>query len=216
MRLPEDVLAFLRDAEMFRDERLGISPLTVDLCTLQTKQLREIDVPAELGLIVLDDANDSNPHCLITSGPAAGMVVHFCHDPEPVLRYPGLTHFLSALRTAHDQGLSLGQLPAPALEVHPDQTELVAHLRSYLGRKDEGASTLLHILYPLMDPKNIEILRETALHPDFLVRETAARFIAAHRHVAHREVAIILSSDAYLQVAEPAQQAVRAIADRLS
>jgi hypothetical protein len=211
MDLPADVLRFLGDAAPLRTDRLRINPLSPHQCALQTGQVREIPIGAELGLVVLDDADDSNPHCLITAGPASGMVVHFCHDPEPTLCYQGLTHFLDALRSARDNGVDIDKLPKLALTPHANQSDLVAHLRSYLARDDSSATTLLHIHYPLLDPERVDVLVETAGHADFLVRETAARFVDVHRRPGHRRVAETLAADPYPQVAEPARRALRAL-----
>jgi len=212
MKLPDDVLAFLREAEALRDPGLRINPLSVDQCVLQTERCREIPIAAELELIVLDDAGDSNPYCLITRGPAAGMVVHFCHDGDLQLCYPRLADFLAVLRVARTGQLDINDLPWRELEPHPDQARLVRCLTSYLRRDDENAAGLLEIHYPLLDATNLVVLRETASSVDFLIREIAARFLERHAMPVHRELAMWLASDSYPQVADPAKRVLKAIA----
>jgi hypothetical protein len=214
MNLPHEVLAFLGHADLLRDEALGINPLTVRQCLHRTLELQEIDVAAELGLVVLDDANDSNPHCLITAGLAAGMIVHFCHDSEPVIRYPSLTRFLEALTIGRERRLGIDELVKSDIAPLSDQSALTAQLRLYLRREDTNAVTLLGILFPLLDPAKTEVLAEAASHDDFLIREMAARFLASHGGPAHRDLAARLASDPYPQVATPARHALRAIANQ--
>lgn len=212
MTLPEDVMAFLREAETLRDSRLRINPLSIDQCVRRTEAFHEIPIAAELGLIVLDDADDSNPYCLITRGPAAGMVVHFRHEGDYGLHYPRLADFREALRAAREQRLSIDDLPRRRLDPHPDQPLLVGYLTSCLRRDDDDAPGLLQIHFPLLDAANLEVLQEAASSVDFLVREIAARFLEEHALPVHRDVATRLASDSYPQVADPARRALRAIA----
>ena len=214
MQLPDEVLAFLRDAGPLRDRRLRINPLTAEQCAVRTEALREIPVVAALGLIALDDADDSNPFCLITSGPASGMVVHFFHDPEPELCYSSLRQFLDALRVAHRDRLTIDDLPRPVLDPHPDQALLTTFLQAWLHGDHDDAVIALQIHYPLLERANLDVLRDTASHVDPLIREIAARFIERHADPAHRAIATRLASDPYPQVAVPARRALGVMAAR--
>ncbi|MCC6665532.1 MAG: SMI1/KNR4 family protein [Polyangiaceae bacterium] len=210
--LPEEVRAFLRSADELRDEPLRINPLTPERSASVSARYRDIPIFAELGLVVLDDANDSNPFCLVTSGPAAGMVVHVCHDGETELSYPSLAEFLHALRLAHQQRLDIDALPHAPIPAGVDQSFLADHIRALLTRDDADAPTLLVIHLPLLDPRNVDLLADCAEHDDFLIRESAAMFLANHPLAEHRAIAEKLSLDRYQQVASPARQARSAIA----
>lgn len=56
---PAEVLAFLRDAAKLNEPSLGINVLGQAASAKYTELLRDIAVFDQLGLIALDDANDS-------------------------------------------------------------------------------------------------------------------------------------------------------------
>jgi hypothetical protein len=209
--LPADVQVFLREAAELRDAKRRINPLTLDECEESTAAYQSIPIFAELGLIALDDASDSNPYCLITQGPAAGMIVHFCHDGDQEIRYPNLDAFLEALRAAGRRGLDIDQLPRETIASHSDQPQLADYLRTLFARDDDDVPTLVAIHLPLLDPQSLDLIGQAARHDDFLIREVAARFIATHPAVAHRGLAEGLARDQYPQVANPARRALRAL-----
>ncbi|HLG58174.1 MAG TPA: hypothetical protein VI485_22705 [Vicinamibacterales bacterium] len=213
LELPKDVVEFLSAAASVRTPALRINPLSLEQCIADSTRIREIPVAAELGLIVLDEADDSNPYCLITRGPASGMVVHFSHDSEPTLAFPDLATFLHALRAAVRDNRNIDQLEHHQFSPLPDQPALRSTLHALLESDDEDASTVLAILFPLLDPDERDIVLLAASNIDFLIREVAALFVEAHPAVHFRQVARALSEDAYPQVARPALRALQHIAD---
>jgi hypothetical protein len=213
LELPNDVVEFLSAAASVRTPALRINPLSLEQCIANSTRIRDIPVAVELGLIVLDEADDSNPYCLITRGPASGMVVHFVHDSEPTLAFPDLATFLHSLRAAVRDHRNIDQLRHHQFSPLPDQPALRSTLHFLLESDDEDAPTVVAILFPLLDPDEGEIVRLAASNIDFLIREVAALFVEAHPAAHFRQVAQALSEDAYSQVARPALRALQLIAD---
>jgi len=206
--IPNEVLSFLSDADEFRDADLRINPLTATECATQSAAMQEIDVVRTLGLIVLDDADDSNPYCYVSKGPAQGTVVHFSHDPEPQLRFHSLGEFLEALKTAQQDGSDIDDLQFPVLTPSADQRMLVGRVRELLEGSDEDGALQIGLYLPLLDPDDLDTLALCAAHEDFLVREIAATFILDHAKPALRGLAERLAADKSAQVSRPAQQAL--------
>ena len=213
LELPEHVVEFLSAAASVRTPALRINPLSLEQCIAQSMRLREIPIAAELGLVVLDDANDSNPYCLITRGPASGMVVHFSHDPEPSLAFPDLATFLSSMRAAVHDNRSIDHLERHQFSPPPNQPALRSTLHALLESDDDDASLAVAILFPLLDPGDRDTVLLAGSHVDFLIREVAALFVEAHPAAHFRQVAQALANDSYPQVAGPARRALRFIAD---
>ena len=213
LELPKDVVEFLGLAASVRTPVLRINPLSLEQCIDESTRVREIPIAAELGLVVLDDANDSNPYCLITRGPASGMVVHFSHDPEPTLAFPDLATFLHSLRAAVRDNRNIDHLERHRFSPLPNQPALRSTLHALLESDDDGAPLVVAILFPLLDPDVRDTVLLAGSHVDFLIREVAALFVEAHPAVHFRQVARALSEDSYPQVAGPARRALQLIAD---
>jgi hypothetical protein len=154
MRLPAEVVVFLESMEAVRDLQLGINPLSPEESARLSAKLQAIPVAVDLGLIWLDDANDSNLYCFMSKGPAAGMILHFSHDPEPEIEFSDLDSFGEALRSAIENNL---------------QAALIAFLRSWLARDDDEADFYICLFLPLLHPLQLDVLRQAAAHPSFFV-----------------------------------------------
>ena len=212
LELPKEVVEFLSAAARVRTPALRINPLSLEQCIAESTRFREIPIVAELGLIVLDEADDSNPYCLITRGPASGMVVHFSHDPEPALAFPDLATFLNALSAAVRDHRNIDHLERHRFSPLANQPALRSTLQGLLESDDKDAPLLVAILFPLLDPDERETVRLAGSNPDFFIREVAARFVEAHPAAHFRETALALSEDSYPQVADPARRALQLIA----
>jgi hypothetical protein len=213
LELPKDVIEFLSAAASVRTPALRINPLSLEQCIAHSTRFREMPIAAALGLVVLDDANDSNPHCLITRGPASGMVVHFSHDSEPTLAFPDLATFLHSLRAAVRHHRDIDHLERHRFSPLPNQRALRSTLQALLESDDDDAPRVVAILFPLLDPDERDTVLLAGSNVDFLIREVAALFVEAHPAVHFRQLAQALSEDSYPQVAGPARRALQLIAD---
>ncbi|GMR24247.1 MAG: hypothetical protein BMS9Abin37_2767 [Acidobacteriota bacterium] len=194
-----------------RSPDLRINPLTLESSAQMTSAMQNFAVSRELGLIVLDDANDSNPYCLITEGPAQGMVVHFSHDLEPEIRFPGLSAFGQSLRAAVANELDIDDLPHSPLPSFADQTTLTEYLESHLRRDDEDSQFLVCLLLPLLDPRQLAVIDAAATSNNFFIRERVAEFIAANPLKQHSQAAERLSNDPYRQVSRSGKKALSSV-----
>ena len=208
---PEEVFTFFREAVHLRDPELQIHPLAADEARTYSAALQESDVGATLGLVALDDANDSNPYCLITRGIARGMVVHYSHDPEPEIRFADLAGFRAALVAARDRRLSIDELPAEPVPPHMDQRTLANTLADLNRNEGDTAEFLLCLLVPLISPDQVPLLDQLGANSNFFVRESIARYIQARPRAEYREIAARLAVDPHPQVSDVGRKALSGV-----
>ena len=213
VEVPEEVQAFLQQAESAHVQTIGISPLDVERCGTYSAQIRSFDPAFEaLGLIALDDSNNSNPYRYITAGPATGMVLLVRHDDAPEIRYASLERFMDALARAKQDQRRFEFEDFEPVQPLADQEGLQAFLLSLADRDDELAEGLLGVLVPLLLPEASRIYERLSTHPSLWVRESVAIAMSKHPLRVHEFAAIRLSQDHYPQVARPAKSVLAAIA----
>lgn len=211
---PAEVLAFLREAASLRAEELGIFPLDPERSREYTAAIRATAVGAELRLVALDDANDSNPYCYVVEGPARGMVLHFSHDSEPELRFGSLASFKQALVLARQDGRHIDELESDRIHPVQEQEEFGATLLARASGGDDASDFFVCTFLPLLDPANLSVLEQLAEHRNFFIREAVAVFIRDHALPSHQPILKKLSVDTHGQVARPAKEALRTIRSR--
>jgi hypothetical protein len=213
VEVPEEVRAFFQRAESAHTQTIGILPLDVERCGIYSAQIRGFDPAFEaLGLIALDDSNNSNPYCYITAGPATGMVMLVRHDDAPEIRFASLQRFTDALARAKqdERRFEFEDFePVPPLA---DQEGLRAFLLALADRDDELAEGLIGVLVPLLLPEASQVYERLSTHPSLWVRESVAITMSKHPLRVHEFAAIRLSQDHYPQVARPAKSVLAAIA----
>lgn len=204
---PSEVLQLLSRRGELNSTALGINLLAESASAEKTSVMHGISLVKRLGLVVLDDADDSNPYCFITGGVAAGMVVHFNHDPEPRIEFGTVLAFENFLRQLHAQEQSLGDVE-PTSPAHPDQVALAAVLRELArATEDVDAESLICLYLPLLRGEHRPTLEALAAHPDFLVREALADAIGNAALPDSTEVLRALSTDPHSQVRQAALRA---------
>lgn len=212
MQIPEVVAAFLLEVEALRAPELHINPLSPEEAAQQSDDMTETSIFGELlGLVVLDDAGDSNPYCYISRGPGAGMVLHHEHDGTIGIRFPDLASFGEELRSAVARGDDIHDLRHPPRLRHPDQAALRAELRARLTGGDDDAEPFARVFLPLLDPADVETLELATAADDFAIRESAAEVMARHPLPEHVALATRLALDGYAQVRTPARRALVAL-----
>lgn len=172
-----------------------------------SRRMQAIPVASRLGLWVLDDASDSNPYAYISSGACAGMIIHFSHDPEPVIAFSSLFNFLSVMRDVGTRGLDIDDA---------QRENISAPLESVIRElAEEGESTdrtfLLAIYLPLCAELKSDIKSLLASDADFFVREALAAYVTQRPRVEDLELVQSLSRDDHPQVAKQARAAVAVI-----
>ncbi|MEG4477743.1 hypothetical protein [Microcoleus sp. M2_C2] len=209
--VPLEVMAFLAESQSLRAEKLAICPLDPKASSEYTTAIRATPVGAELRLVALDDANDSNPYCYIVEGPAKGMILHFSHDPEPELKFRSLASFKQALASAKQGGRHIDDLVPDQIYPIQEQDELAALLLERASGEDEVSEFFVCTLLPLLAPENLPVLEQLARHRSFVVREAVAVFVRERALPSHRAILERLVVDTYGQVARPAREALIAI-----
>jgi hypothetical protein len=197
--LPEEVSRFLRLRHELNTADLMINVLDEEASARFSSSMQSMSIGKRLGLYVLDDANDSNPYCFITGGIAAGMVVHFNHDPEPRIEFGTLDAFEKFLRALRMENKELGEYPVPSPE-HPNQMALAAVLAELSRAEDEDSEFLLCLYLPLLRGEHKGLLQQLGKHGSFFVREAVADAVGAARLPSTQDIIRSLAADPHPQV----------------
>lgn len=205
---PAELWAFFREAPTLVHDELGIHPLTEGESRVYSLALRRLVLGEGLGLVALDDADDSNPFCLVTKGLMRGFVVHLVHDAGARIRFASLDSFKSNLVEARERGLHIDDLPQPPLQPFADQAALAGRLAALVEDGSDLAVDLLSLFVPLLDPRDPLLLELLAAHKDLFVREALAELLANRPRRGLEAVAQRLAADSYRQIADPARRAL--------
>jgi len=204
MTLSDDVIAFLQSVAP-----APFCPLTPEAAVRFTEKLRKVvPLAEEMGLVVLNDTDDSDHYCLMTRGPGVGAVAFLAHDDGASLAFPSLGALHEAMAHASAEGMEIWDVEPGVPSPHADQPSLRDHLGRVLRDGHHDAANVVALLLPLLDPDDLETLTLAAQHRDFLIRETASHFMAAVRRASHRPLLEALAGDRYRQVANPARAAL--------
>ena len=205
---PEDLIAHFA-APPIRDLDLSINTLDVGSAVFCSEALADLDYGAALGLIALDDANDSNPYCYVTKGPCAGLVFHLRHDGDPCFVFSSLDTFKDALRGLIANRKCIDDIVPESRFPSVDQGQLQAFLRSAV--KDEVVVEVICAYLPVLQEPLAELLANLADIDDFYLREALAEYIVARPQSEYLAVAEALAGDSHPQVARPGANALKAV-----
>jgi len=209
---PPDDLVALYSSALPANQRLGIKILELPDAIKYTRAIQERTLLGNpMGLFALDDANDSNPFCYITRGPARGCILHLYHDGDTAVEYPSLSAFLNALKTAVENQLQIDHLPGKDFRPIVDQELLCNHIARLIQSDTDEAECELTVLARLLDTARVDSVWSLAQHSSFFVREAAAQLIASHPNAHLIGVAEILANDRHPQVARPGKTALSAV-----
>ncbi|HEY4372330.1 MAG TPA: hypothetical protein VGN52_10420 [Burkholderiales bacterium] len=203
---PADLAAFYDGDALpdYPDSRIHCLPF--DQALAYTRDMHGIPVVQRLGLWVLDDAEDSNPHAYVTQGPCTGAVVHFSHDGEPRVAFGSLAAFVAALHEAGGRGGDIDDLPpqAPAYALDAEITVL-------LGEDSEDAHFLVNLYLGICAPLQMQTQEALLREDDFLVREALAARLAQTARPQDLDTAQRLAADPHPQVARAGALALAAV-----
>lgn len=204
---PSDLIAYYAGRQFPVYPRSRINCLSFVEAKDYSHKIQQIPVAEQLGLWVLDDANDSNPYAYISKGPCAGMIMHFSHDPEPCIAFSSLGHFLTAMNEAGERGLDIDDVRPEQISILLEAT--ICALAAQPGTDDR--TFFLTTYLPLCADLRGEIKATLARDEDFFVREALATFMEQRPRVEDLAIAVELAKDRYPQVARRAIAAVAAI-----
>jgi hypothetical protein len=208
---PEDLVALYSSPLPVKLD-LGIKLLALLDAIKYTRAIHENTLLGKpMVLFVLDDANDSNPFCYITLGPAKGSILHLYHDGDTAVEYSSLAAFVGAVDVAMKEGVWIDDLPGKDFRPAIDQVKLCNHVSQLVSAGTDDAECELTVLARLLDTARIATVRSLAEYSNFFVREAAARLLAAHPNPQLVGVAESLANDPHPQVARPGKAALAAV-----
>lgn len=97
MKIPNEILEFWSLVRPLNNAENGMNFLLPEASLSYAVALSEIEIFKSLGLIPLEDSNNSNPVCFISNGPASGMVMLLSHDEGSKIIFNSLSEFQSCL-----------------------------------------------------------------------------------------------------------------------
>jgi len=203
--LPAEVLSLLRRRDEINDDELNIHLLDEHQASAR---LHSKSVWGRLGLVTLDDAEDSDPYVLITRGVCAGMVAHYFHDREPQIEFATLQAFEAYHHDLQQRCVPLNGEDRTPTE-HLDQAALAgALLELACADGDADAGWLICFYLGVLRRDDRSVLAVLAAHEDFFVREAAAEALGRIRTSTAAELLDTLALDAHPQVASAARRSV--------
>jgi hypothetical protein len=199
------VLSLLRRRDEINDDELSIHLLDEHQTAAR---LHSKSVWGRLGLVTLDDAEDSNPYVLITRGVCAGMVAHYFHDPEPQVEFATLQAFEAFLRDLRERRVPLNAEDRTPTE-HRDQAALAGALLELACADDDAdAGWLICFYLGVLRRDDRNVLTVLAAHQDFFVREAAAEALGRIQTSNAADLLNMLASDVHPQVVSAARRSV--------
>jgi hypothetical protein len=208
---PAELQEYFATASALRSEELDICPLSRAAASAYSADIQATSIGASLGLVALEGANNSEPHCYITRGPAVGMVMQFNRGDAYSLRFPSLGAFVQALKDARKSRTNIEDIPAQPIPPVADQASLSARLIAALSVSSSDSDSEIEVLLPCLAPSNTDVLVRLSESDSVLVREYVAVFVDRNPTPAHEEISSRLSKDKSSQVAEPARSAAKKI-----
>lgn len=191
---------------------LWINILDLEASLEYTKIIQEHTLLGKgLGLVVLDDANNSNPFCYVTCGATRGWILHFYHDDDPKFEFSSLLNFNQAIQDAISAQRDIDDLVVESDFSFIDQSALNDRLVWLATEDQEGMVEEIITLFPLLQTSPVASMKLLAKHNSFYVREALACHIREYPTPELADIARMLSRDSQPQVAQLGKAAFTAI-----
>ncbi len=205
---PDDLVAHFAADRLPADSALSINFLPLAQAIEYTAGVQGHAVLGEpFGLIVLEDANNSDPYCYVTKGPVRGAVLHLRHDDDPVVAFSSLERFLAAIDQAIADGTWIEDLARGNVRDEIDRAAVAEHVARLV---DDGLVEEICVLVPLLE-SDVPLMTALSQHPDFYVREAVAEHIALFPGTDLLPIVQALAVDRHSQVARPGRRALSAV-----
>lgn len=206
---PGDLVSHFAATSLPNAPDLFINLLKLDDSLDYTAGIQDTFIGEPLGLVVLDDANNSNPFCYVTRGPARGLILHLKHDDASAFAFSSMSRFLHAIGNAIETRKTIDGLVFDTNFASVGQSELSA----YLGNQCEhdGIAEVICVMITLLHEPPKALVDLLVAHDDFYVRESLAEFIALNPRETLLPTATMLAGDPHAQVARPGERALDAI-----
>jgi hypothetical protein len=207
---PVDLVSHFTGDHFPLDPELAINILRIRSAVEYTGGIHRFAILGpRLGLVALDDGNNSNPFCYITKGPVRGCVMQLRHDDDAVIAFSSLRGFMAVVDAAIVNRVHIDDITFDEAHSGLDRAGVVDHLMG-LGDDDEAVVEICALM-PLISTNELELIEKLSYHVDFFVREAIANAIIARPNPALSRVAERLASDPHPQVSRPGQLAMAAV-----
>ncbi|AUM14707.1 hypothetical protein [Ketobacter alkanivorans] len=189
-----------------------ICPLSMDESIRRHKEFIEFDpIYEELGLVPLDDANDSNSYCYVLKTPMKGCIFHYSHDGDRLFKFSTLDSWVESLNKAGKESKDIDDVDYEKRVDSKDVPGLCNYIESTYDKDSDYYSEGTVYLIQGLDERCIGLVEKLSTNGDFFIREAVAQLISDKPNKLYREVALKLSSDGYEQVSRPAKDALKKI-----
>ena len=206
---PDDLVSHFAATSFPNAPNLFINLLNLDASLDYTAGIQDTFIGEPLALVVLDDANNSNPFCYVTRGPARGLILHLKHNDASVFAFSSLNRFLDAISNAIETHQTIDGLVFDTDFPSVGQSKLAAYLQNQC--EHDGIAEVICVMITLLHEPPTTLVDSLAAHDDFYVRESLADFIVLNPRETLLPAATILSGDPHEQVARPGKRALDAI-----
>lgn len=206
---PSDLVSHFAAASLPNAADLFINILNLDDSLDYTAGIQDTLIGEPLGLVVLDDADNSNPFCYVTRGPARGLILHLKHDDASAFAFSSLSRFLRAIGNAIETHKTIDGLVFDSNFASVAQSELSGYLQHQC--EHDGIAEVICVMITLLHEPTKELVDILAVHDDFYVRESLAEFIAVNPNETLLSTATMLAGDPLAQVARHGERALEAI-----
>lgn len=190
-------------------DREGTPLLSPDELMAQTELFAYHPAIRQLGGHVLDDADTSDHHLLLTTPALAGSVLHLAHDGDTRVVFDSAAAFLEAVGAARDAGIDVPDLHPALSPPATDQRGLAALVRSLLESGD--ATEVVVALVPSLDLRDAGLLVQLVEDEDFYLGEAVALEIVKRPSPELMPIAERCAAHPHTQVAQAGERAVRSI-----
>lgn len=195
--------------EVANMEMAGTALLSENAICQQSAVFAQLAIVSRLGGYVLDDANTSDHHLLVTNPPLRGSVFFLAHDGDSRVVFDGTATFLNAVRAACDHGIDASEMHPSHSPLAADQKALSFYVQELLLAGD--ATDLVVCLIPSMDLRDTELLRRLVRDEDFYLGEAVANAIAQRPSLALEPIAAACVAHVHPQVASAGMRAIKSI-----
>lgn len=175
----------------------------------QSERFAYHPIVAQLGGYVLDDADTSDHHVLVTRSPLAGSVLFLAHDADTRVVFDSGVAFLAAVHEARESDVDVTDLHPAQSPLTKDQGALSAFVRGLLVSDELG--DMVVCLVPSLDLSDIDLLQRLVQDEDFFLGEAVANEIAKRPSPALLPIAQLCAAHRHPQVARAGERALQRV-----
>ncbi len=194
LKFPDDLREFYLQSDGLTNEAHHLQFVSLESLG-QAYSFEDWPFLSDLNLLVFGDANDSNPWCVISSGPLRGMVAQISHDGDSGLRFASvreMLHCLNELEDIHDLS-AFGTLPPISTNAaFASRYSQLLESRAALSADHEAVSWLLQFAMDLCASTEVNQIGSLMNMGDEYVRDKALQRL---RLVGTEEARVLLEAD---------------------